>query len=181
MKDRRKWFWNLSACAAGVGGVLCCVGPFALAALGFAGAAATVAALFAPLSLPLLTLAFGIVAWRLYVARSRRERAIAGGVLAFVLLVAASPYLLAALRPKGTAGAAADAKAERCLAVEGMTCAGCEKTIEAHLARVSGVVRAEAFADREEVCVEVDATAPPSDAALVAAVKRAGYEAKPKS
>ena len=67
---------------------------------------------------------------------------------------------------------------KRVLAVQGMMCAHCEAHVRKALEAVPGV--ASATADHEKGVAEVILSAPVDDAALVAAVKAAGYEAAPK-
>lgn len=57
--------------------------------------------------------------------------------------------------------------------VDGMSCGGCEESVEEALREVPGVVEAEA--DRERGIVTVDGEADAQD--LVAAVEEAGYRA----
>lgn len=59
------------------------------------------------------------------------------------------------------------------ITVEGMSCAGCEESVEEAVRGVSGVTDAEA--DRESEQVTVDGDAPVED--LVTAVEDAGYSA----
>lgn len=61
----------------------------------------------------------------------------------------------------------------RTLTVEGMSCGGCEETVEDALREVSGVESA--TADRETDSATVEGDADPD--ALVAAVENAGYSA----
>ena len=65
------------------------------------------------------------------------------------------------------------------LAIEGMTCASCVSRVEKALLRVPGVVRAEVNLATEAATVTV-ATRHVDEAALVAAVERAGYVARPQ-
>lgn len=67
---------------------------------------------------------------------------------------------------------------KRVLAVQGMMCAHCEAHVRKALEAVPGV--ASATADHEKGVAEVVLSAPVDAAALVAAVKAAGYEAAPK-
>ena len=67
---------------------------------------------------------------------------------------------------------------KRVLAVQGMMCAHCEAHVRKALEAVPGVVSA--TADHEKGVAEVVLSAPVDDAALVTAVKAAGYEAAPK-
>ncbi|MDX3905085.1 MAG: heavy metal translocating P-type ATPase [Pigmentiphaga sp.] len=63
------------------------------------------------------------------------------------------------------------------LRIEGMTCASCVARVEKALSRVPGVTRAEVNLATETARVEMVADLEP--AALVAAVKKAGYDASP--
>ena len=63
------------------------------------------------------------------------------------------------------------------LAVQGMTCSGCEYNVESGLALVTGVVRAEADAAAGRVSVEYDADEL-DVAELVRAVDAIGYRAQ---
>ncbi len=65
------------------------------------------------------------------------------------------------------------------LAIDGMTCASCVSRVEKALMRVPGVVRAEVNLATESATVSV-ATRHIDEAALVAAVERAGYVARPR-
>ena len=65
------------------------------------------------------------------------------------------------------------------LAIEGMTCASCVSRVEKALLRVPGVVRAEVNLATESASVTL-ATRQVDEAALVAAVERAGYVARPR-
>ncbi len=61
----------------------------------------------------------------------------------------------------------------RTITVEGMSCGGCESTVEDALEGVDGVT--DATADREENAATVEGDA--ASDALVAAVEDAGYDA----
>ena len=65
------------------------------------------------------------------------------------------------------------------LAIEGMTCASCVSRVEKALLRVPGVVRAEVNLATESASVTL-ATRQIDEAALVTAVERAGYVARPR-
>ena len=65
------------------------------------------------------------------------------------------------------------------LAIDGMTCASCVSRVEKALLRVPGVVRAEVNLATESASVTL-ATRQIDEAALVAAVDRAGYVARPR-
>jgi len=59
--------------------------------------------------------------------------------------------------------------------IDGMTCAGCEATINQSLAEVSGVLHVEASYDAGVATIAVDASNPPTRMALAAAVGKVGY------
>ncbi|MCG1003519.1 MULTISPECIES: heavy-metal-associated domain-containing protein [Halobacterium] len=61
----------------------------------------------------------------------------------------------------------------RTITVEGMSCGGCESTVEDALEGVAGVESASADRERDAATVEGDADAD----ALVGAVEDAGYDA----
>lgn len=61
------------------------------------------------------------------------------------------------------------------LTVEGMSCSGCEQSVETALTKVPGVRNATADADSGTVTVDGDADA----ATLREAVSAAGFEARP--
>ena len=65
------------------------------------------------------------------------------------------------------------------LAIDGMTCASCVSRVEKALLRVPGVVRAEVNLATESASVTL-VTRQIDEAALVAAVERAGYVARPR-
>ena len=65
------------------------------------------------------------------------------------------------------------------LAIDGMTCASCVSRVEKALLRVPGVVRAEVNLATETATITA-ATRRIDEAALVAAVERAGYVARPR-
>ena len=65
------------------------------------------------------------------------------------------------------------------LGIAGMTCSGCEASVEHALSTLPGIVSVSAsYADARAV-VEVDNGSPPSRSSLVAAVARAGYVLSP--
>jgi Cu+-exporting ATPase len=65
------------------------------------------------------------------------------------------------------------------LAIDGMTCASCVSRVEKALLRVPGVLRAEVNLATESASVTL-ATRQIDEAALIAAVERAGYVARPR-
>ena len=72
-----------------------------------------------------------------------------------------------------------DASLDWSLPIEGMTCASCVARVEKALLRVPGVLRAEVNLATETATVTAD-TRQVDEAALVAAVERAGYVARPR-
>ena len=72
-----------------------------------------------------------------------------------------------------------DAPLDWSLAIDGMTCASCVSRVEKALMRVPGVLRAEVNLATETATVTA-ATRQIDEAALVAAVERAGYVARPR-
>ncbi len=60
------------------------------------------------------------------------------------------------------------------LAIEGMTCQHCVKAVDAELAKVPGVTKVDVSLENNSAIVEGQA----DNAALIAAVAEAGYEAK---
>lgn len=65
------------------------------------------------------------------------------------------------------------------LGVRGMTCTGCEATVERALAEVPGVVGVEASFQEERVVITIESSSAPSTATLAAALGSAGYELAP--
>jgi copper chaperone CopZ len=61
------------------------------------------------------------------------------------------------------------------IAIDGMTCAGCETAVNQSLAEVPGVVNAKASYADEGATITVDPNNPPTRMALTAAVGKAGY------
>lgn len=80
--------------------------------------------------------------------------------------------LLAGCRPSGPSEVAT-------FEVRGMTCSGCESTVEAKLAELPGVTKVDAFYDKGEAVVTYDPERIRPEA-IVAAVESAGYEAEPR-
>ena len=77
------------------------------------------------------------------------------------------------------AGGATEASAETrrlVLDIRGMTCAGCEASVEAALASVPGVLAVSASYEESRALVDVATDPMPARAALAAAVGNAGYE-----
>jgi copper chaperone CopZ len=61
------------------------------------------------------------------------------------------------------------------IAINGMTCAGCEAAVNQSLAEVAGVVHVTASYADEGATITVDSDSPPTRMALAAAVGKAGY------
>ncbi len=60
------------------------------------------------------------------------------------------------------------------IAVTGMSCKGCEQTVESALAKIEGVSRVDANNEAETVEVVVDDTVADED--ITAAIERAGFD-----
>jgi copper chaperone CopZ len=63
------------------------------------------------------------------------------------------------------------------LAVDGMTCGSCAKSIEMALAKKSGVIKGQVSLDENACDVEYDASKTNADE-IVATIEKAGYKAK---
>jgi copper chaperone CopZ len=61
--------------------------------------------------------------------------------------------------------------------VAGMTCLGCEVTLEKGISKIKGVAKAKASSTNDNVVVEYDSTKT-NKSAIVNAIKKAGYEAQ---
>lgn len=83
-------------------------------------------------------------------------------------------FLTTLLATGGAAAVAQGSEGSTTLNVEGMTCAGCEATVEAVLSGVDGVIRAEADRKTETALVRFDATRTQPDA-LIAAINSQTY------
>ncbi|MCI0457336.1 MAG: cation transporter [Gemmataceae bacterium] len=97
-------------------------------------------------------------------------------VLAFALF----PNYVGSLLGDGRARDAAEDAARSALvhlSIQGMTCEACAVRIEQSLKEVPGVRQATVSYAAGRARVMIDPTAPPSDAALLKAVEKAGYEA----
>lgn len=112
----------------------------------------------------------------------RKEKALTWGALVLVVLFAALPYALGHALPRtGAIDATAAARGRTVyLAIEGMTCGACARTVEGSIAKVPGVLCSEVDLAKKEACVIVDPDRDPGDAALVEAVSAVGYRASPK-
>lgn len=61
--------------------------------------------------------------------------------------------------------------------VSGMTCLGCEITLEKGISKIKGVVKVKASSTNDNAVVEYDSTKT-NKSAIVHAIKKAGYEAQ---
>lgn len=189
------------AMGAAVAASACCTIPLLLVSLGVGGAwvgSLTAFEPVRPLFVALAVGALGYVAWREWRAARlaatgvdcdceedavspRTRRSILGvGALAAVLLLA-SPWLVrAASGPPTTfeAGSAPLATARVTLAVEGMSCASCDVTVEQALRNVDGVDGAEVSFAPPRAVVSFDPTRA-TVADLMAATAAAGYPTRP--
>ena len=198
----RAWMGGTGALVAATMASACCIGPVLLVGLG-AGALGIGAAFapFRPYFLLLTALLLGFAFWRAY--RPQRtsgedccqtsspgkgkvdglRKALLWAVTGLTLLAAAFPALQARFRPAPDAYAGETSPAGETsvvLAVKGMTCTGCEITVERELTAVPGVERVEVSYMFGEAIVHVEEDAPKAEA-LIKAVERAGYEATVKS
>ena len=200
--------WGVAAAiGAAVAASACCTVPLLLVSLGVGGAwvgSLTAFEPYRPLFVALAVGALGYVAWREWRAarltasgsdavgvdcdceedavQPRTRRTILGaGALAAVLLLA-SPWLVrAASGPPTTAVLATDAPlatARVVLAVEDMTCASCDVTVERALLAVEGVDKAEVSFEPPRAVVSFDPTRA-TVADLMAATAAAGYPTAP--
>lgn len=195
--------WGVAAAiGAAVAASACCTVPLLLVSLGVGGAwvgSLTASEPYRPLFVVLAIGALGYVAWREWRAsrlvasgvdcdcevdavRPQTRRAILGvGALAAVLLLA-SPWLVrAASGPPGSTVFATGtplATAQVVLAVEGMSCASCDVTVERALLNVDGVDAAEVSFEPPRAVVSFDPTRA-TVADLMAATAAAGYPTTP--
>jgi len=95
---------------------------------------------------------------------------------AAVLLFAFFPGYVGVLFGSEPLGPAMGETVQVTLGVEGMTCAGCEVTVEKTLGRISGVLGVRASYDRGEVVVDMNAVTPPTSRTLSEAIESLGYK-----
>ena len=193
--------WGVAAAiGAAVAASACCTVPLLLVSLGVGGAwvgSLTAFEPYRPLFIAVAMGALGFVAWREWRAsrltgtdcdceedavQPRTRRVILGvGALAAVLLLA-SPWLVrAASGPPASTVLSADAPlatARVTLAVEGMSCASCDVTVERALLAVEGVDKAEVSFEPPRAVVSFDPTRA-TVADLMAATAAAGYPTAP--
>lgn len=91
---------------------------------------------------------------------------------------AASPVKKASYDVADEPLAAKDKEAIMALDVEGMTCNKCANTVGTCLTGIKGVEKARVSLDRKTAWIEFDPQSPPDVAAILAAIKEAGYKAK---
>lgn len=65
------------------------------------------------------------------------------------------------------------------LSIEGMTCAGCARSVEAALSHTDGVIKANVSLPAKSAHVEFNPTKTSADQ-LAAVVQKAGYKIKPR-
>ena len=198
--------WGLAAAiGAAVAASACCTVPLLLVSLGVGGAwvgSLTAFEPYRPFFVALAVGALGYVAWREWRAarlaasgsdavdcdceedavRPRTRRAILGvGALAAVLLLASPLLVRAASGPPAPTTLATDAPlatARVVLAVEGMSCASCDVTVERSLLNVDGVDAAEVSFEPPRAVVSFDPTRA-TVADLMTATAAAGYPTTP--
>ena len=173
----------------------CCLGPLALGALGLGSLG--VGAVLAPLRPWLLVVTAVLLGVAFYFAyRPRREpscgpdgdcarlpsrsaqRLALWIVTALTVTLATYPSWGARLFPRSPSVLAASANGLVVLDIAGMTCTACEGEIERELLRVPGVLGARVDYPSGRAEIQLAATRADVDP-LVAAVKRAGYDASP--
>ena len=167
-----KWTVLASLPAACVAS-LCCTLPLAMAGLG-----ASLASVFAPWRPLLIVVAATLLGKGFYDAykplpscctTSRRNARIRVWLSAAVVLsLVGIPYVT---------GSSASTPSEDALVyhVEGMTCAGCESSVEQAIRSVKGVKSADASFKDSRAVVELDEAGKPED--VLAAIERSGYRA----
>ncbi len=64
---------------------------------------------------------------------------------------------------------------ETCIAVEGMTCVGCEVTLEKNLTELKGVVKVSASSSKDEATITFDKSKT-NEETLIKAIEKAGYQ-----
>jgi len=170
---------------------MCCILPLGLGVLGLSTTA--VAAFFEPLRPWFLTLAALLLAVGFYFAfRAPAEGEVCdtdsrslARLSKPTLWISTVAVLALALFPSfagvavGGSSELASATASEVveLQIDGMTCEACTSGVRDALLDVPGVIDAAVSYDEERARVRVRAERPPESAALVAAVKKAGYSA----
>ncbi len=64
---------------------------------------------------------------------------------------------------------------KKCIGVEGMTCVGCEVTLEDNVSKIKGVVKVKASSKDDEATIEYDSTQT-DFLSITNAIKEAGYK-----
>lgn len=105
----------------------------------------------------------------------RFNRAMLWSSAVLVLAFSLFPNYIGRVAGSEPARAHADSSKELVLAIEGMTCTGCEAGVSAALASVPGVREVSASFEKGEAVVTVDSDVAPDRIALAAAVGSAGY------
>jgi len=192
MKDRSALLGSLGAAVLASA---CCLGPLALGALGLGSLGAGAA--LAPLRPWLLLVTAVLLAVAFYFAyrpirkpdcgpdgecarlpSRSTQRLVLWVVTVLTVALATYPTWGARLLPRSQSVMAASANDVVVLAVAGMTCAACEGEVEHELLQVPGVLGARV--DYPSGRAEIQLGAAAADVApLIAAVKRAGYDASP--
>lgn len=109
----------------------------------------------------------------------RLNRAVLWVATALVVAAGAFPQYVGALLPQGGAATTAARGAQASFTITGMTCEACGVTIRAELERLPGVARADVSFERKTATIVASEGSPlPSDEAVFAAVRRAGYVAE---
>jgi len=108
----------------------------------------------------------------------RFNRVVLSIAAGFVLLLVAFPNDVGRLTRFGSSGASPIGAADSILTigVHGMTCSGCEASVESALRSVPGVKSVDADFDRESAMLHLTGRTRPTPAALAAALSRAGYQ-----
>ncbi|MGH7726901.1 MAG: mercuric transporter MerT family protein [Candidatus Eiseniibacteriota bacterium] len=173
----------------------CCWIPLLAIALGFSAGGAAVA--LERFRWPFLVAALAFLALGLYLNERRAEacgpdgtcpkprpglrrfnRVVLGIAGVCVLLLAAFPNYVGRLSALASSGSSQVGSADSVLTigVHGMTCSGCEASVESALRSVPGVESAKADFDRESATLHLTGRARPTPAVLAAALSSAGYQ-----
>lgn len=190
---------SIGSVAAAIASSACCWLPLLLVGIG--ASAAGVALTLQRFRLHLIGVALGLLALAFYLNHRRTPRppacAPGGGcavphnsnlvrlnravlwictalVLAFAFFPSYAGRLFGAAPPSVSA-ASEPGTQDWTLPVSGMTCAGCEATVETALAAVAGVIRARASFERGQATVTFASATPPDRGALALALSNAGY------
>lgn len=173
----------------------CCWIPLLAIALGFSAGGTAVA--LARFRWPFLVVALAFLALGYYLNERRAEacgpdgtcpeprsglrrfnRVVLGIAAVLVFLFAAFPSYVGRLSPLGSSVASPIGSADSVLTigVHGMTCAGCQASVESALRAVPGVEASHADFDRESATLHLNGRTRPTTAALAAALSSAGYQ-----